>query len=202
MKKREQGVLTVDSSIVLVIFTFFVLFLFNFARVYRAQSLVSHAAIESADAVALESHLREVAFESDVRDVVYLASHLSGSAAISADSLESLRTANIPRIAKEKFVSAIAGSDTAADNKLRAAGIKDGLDGIDFSQSRIVANEDDVLVYLNYVIELQYPVFGARELRVTKAAKAKTFGDILYSVTTESNNNLFLFRICRLLSRK
>ena len=188
MLKKEQGVLTVEATIVSMIFVMFVLFLYNFAGVYRAQSLVSHATIEAADAVALESYLREVAFESDPQEVVYLASKLGGSGTLDADSLESLRTADLPRIARDKFVAAIAKNETEADKKLKQLGVKDGLAGIDFSKCHADLDGDNIVVFLDYTIEFQFPVFGAREIRVTKAAKAKTFGEILYSVTTSSNN--------------
>ena len=188
MKKNEQGVLTVEASVVLVVFILFILFLFNFAGAYRAQSIVSHAAIEATDAVALESYLREVACEADTQDVLYLASKLGGSATMSADSLESLRTADIPRLVREKFVAAIAGSEADADAKLKALGVKDGLSGIDFSQCYADTQSDNIVAYLSYTIELDIAVFGTQEIQVTKAAKAKTFGDILYSVTTSSNN--------------
>ena len=108
MKKREQGILTVEASIVLTLMLLFILFLFSFGRVYRAQNLVSHATLQSADAVALESYLRETALQSDVSEVVNLASHITESSAISAESLESLRSANLPKIARQKFIAAIA----------------------------------------------------------------------------------------------
>ena len=188
MRKKEQGVLTVEATIVLMVFVMFVLFLYNFAGVYRAQSAVSHAAIESADAVALESYLREVAFEADAQDVVYLASKLGGSATLDASTLESLRTANLPSLAKKKFVAAIASNETEADTKLRNLGVKDGLAGISFSESYMDLDGDNVIVFLDYVVEMQFPVFGFKEIRVTKAAKAKTFGEIMYAVSTGSNN--------------
>ena len=114
MNKKERGIITVESSMVLMLITLFILFLFSFGRVYRAQNLVSHAVLQSADAVALESYLRETAFENDVNDVVKLSSHITTSSAISAESLESLRTANVPKIAKEKFAAAIASTSNGA----------------------------------------------------------------------------------------
>lgn len=188
MRKKEQGVLTVEATIVLMVFVMFVLFLYNFAGVYRAQSTVSHAAIESADAVALESYLREVAFESDPQEVIYLASKLGGSSTLDASALESLRTADLPKLAKEKFIAAIAKNEADADSKLKQLGIKDGISGISFSQCHADLDGDNIIVFVEYTVELQFPVFGVREIRVTKAAKAKTFGEILYAVSTSSNN--------------
>lgn len=188
MKKRERGILTVEASIVLTLFLFFVLFIFSFARVYRAQNMVSHAAIQAVDAVALESYLRETALEADANDVLFLTSKLTGSSSISADSFTSLRAADIPKIAKEKFTAAISNSETKADEILTNLGVKNGLAGIDFSYCTVDLGKDDVIVTLSYTIEMQFPVFGGTELSVTKSAKAKTFGDILFSVTTDVNN--------------
>lgn len=184
MKKRETGVLTIEASIVLMLFTFFVLFLFSFARVYRAQSIVSHAALQTADAVALESHLRENALDADTQEMMFLVSEITDSSSISEDGLLSLRYADLPKVAKEKFIAALGRSESEADSKLKNAGVKDGLSGIDFSDCEIVLGGDDVIISLSYTIELQFPVFGFEELQVTKAAKAKTFGGIYFSITT------------------
>lgn len=187
MKKREQGILTVEASIVLTLMLLFILFLFSFGRVYRAQNLVSHATLQSADAVALESYLRETALQSDVSEVVHLASHITESSAISAESLESLRSANLPKIARQKFIAAIASSEAKADEKLKSMGVKNGLAGVDFSECKMDLANDDVIIAIKYTIEMQFPVFGFNEITVTKAAKAKTFGEILFEVSTEPN---------------
>lgn len=184
MKKREQGILTVEASIVLTLCTFVILFLFSFARVYTAQSLVSHAVLQASDAVALESYLRETALNGSETDVVDLANRLTKSTSISADNFTSLRSADVPKIAKEKFIYAISNSESQTDEKLRTLGVKDGISGIDFSSSRIELGNDDVIVYINYTIEMQFPVFGMSEINASKAAKSKTFGDILFGIQT------------------
>lgn len=188
MKKREQGLLTVEASMVLTFFTMFVLFLFGFARIYSAQGLVSHAVIQTADAVALESYLRETAFEGDAEDVLHLTSKLTESDSLSVDSFESLRTADVPKISKEKFITAIGKTEEEADAKLIGMGIKDGIAGIDFSECKMDLSKDDVIIAVSYTIKLQFPVFNKEEIQVTKTAKAKTFGEILFAVTSAPNN--------------
>lgn len=183
MKKKEQGILTVEASIVLTLCLLFILFLFSFARVYNAQSLVSHAVIQSTDAVALESYLREEALTGSEADIVQLANRFLGTTSMSADSFESLRSANVPKIAKEKFVYAIGDNEAEADARLKKLGVKNGLAGVDFSASRMDLGNDDVIVYVSYTIEMQFPVFGMDEITVTKASKAKTFGDILFGIS-------------------
>lgn len=183
MKKKEQGILTVEASIILTICVLLVLFLFSFAQVYNAQSVVSHAVLQSADAVALESFLREETLNGSEQDVADLANRFMDVTSVSADSYTSLRSADVPKIAREKFVYAIAKNEAEADAKLRKLGVKDGLAGINFSASRIDLGNDDVIIYISYTIEMRFAMFGMNEISVTKAAKSKTFGDILFGLS-------------------
>ena len=184
MKKRERGVLTVEAAIVLTLTIFFILFLFSFARVYSAQSMVSHAVLQASDAVALESYAREATFHGSEADVVELANRLNGTTSIGADSFTSLRSANLPKIARQKFAAAISNTESEADVILKRLGVKNGLTGVDFSSSQVDLNSNDVIIYANYTIEMQFPIFGMKEIPVSKAAKAKTFGEILFDIQT------------------
>ena len=188
MRKREQGILNVEASIVLTFMTLFVLFLFSFIRVYRAENMVSHATLQAADAMALESYLRENALDDKADDVVYLANRLTGASTLNVENFESLRSANIPTIAKEKFVAAVSNSESNANTILTNYGVKDGLSGIDFSTSTVDLDRDDVIVNVSYTLKMQFPIFGATEINVTKSAKAKTFGEILFEITAEPEN--------------
>ena len=154
MRKREQGILTVEASIVLTLMTLFVLFLFSFIRVYRAENMVGHATLQAADGMALESYLRENALDDKAVDVVYLANRLTGASTLSADNFESFRSANVPTIAKEKFIAAVANSETNADTILTNFGVKDGLSGIDFSTSTVDLDHDDVIVNVSYTLKM------------------------------------------------
>lgn len=188
MKKNERGILTVEASIVLTFCVLFILFLLSFVRIYNAQSVVSHAVLQSSDAVALESFLREKTLAGSEADVIEMADRFMGTTTVSSGNYTSLRSAAVPQIAKEKFIYAIGKNETEANNKLKKLGIKDGLDGVDFSQSRIELGNDDVIVYVTYSIKMQFPVFGMEEIPITKAAKSKTFGDILFGIEVVPEN--------------
>ncbi len=188
MKKNEKGVLAVETSIVLTFCVLLILFLFSFARVYSAQSTVSHAVIQASDAVALESYLRETCFNASEEDVVKLASRITGAASISEDSFISLREADVATLAKEKFTYALAKTKEEADSKLLQLGVKNGLAGVDLSASTIELGNDDVIVYATYTIQMQFPVLGLKDITVTKAARSKTFGDILFGIETLSQD--------------
>ncbi|MBQ8827745.1 MAG: pilus assembly protein, partial [Clostridia bacterium] len=190
MKKNTRGILTVEASIVLTLFTLFVLFLFSFARVYRAQNAVSHAVLQAADAIALESNLRESTLSIDESEILDISEGLTGSSAVTPDNFKSLRGANLSEIAKQKFSAAISGSEGDTDKILKKLGIKDGLSGIDFSSSVIDYTNNDIIIYANYVIEMQFPIMGMNEINATKASKAKAFSDILFEIITVPDNAL------------
>ncbi len=187
MKKNERGILTIEASLVLTFLIMFVLFIFSFARVYQAQSVVSHAVIQTADAIALESYLRETAFEGSISDVLESANKVTGSTSLSEDSFESLRSADLPKLAREKFIVAIAKNQAETEAKLQKLGIKDGIAGIDFTECQMDLKNDDVIVAVSYTIKMQFAVLGYDEIKVTKSAKAKTFGEILFQVSTSVN---------------
>ena len=45
-------------------------------------------------------------------------------------------------------------------------------------------------MYVNYTIEMQFGVFGMEEIPVTKAAKSKTFGDILFGISVVPEDSI------------
>lgn len=188
MKKKEHGVLTAEASIVLTLCLLFILFLFSFIRVYNAQSLVSHAVLQSSDAMAFESYLREETLNGSEEAVTELANRFLETVSVGADSYTSLRSADIPKIAKEKFVYAIGSNEAEADKKLKSLGIKDGLAGIDFSGSYMDIGNDDVVVCVSYTVKMQVGVLGMNEIPITKTAKSKTFGDILFTISVVPEN--------------
>lgn len=182
MRKNEKGVLSIEASIVLCTLTLLILFLFNFATVYRAENMVSHATLQTADAVALESYLRETTFETDEQNVLFWANRIDGSTSISQDSFESLRTADLPTIAREKFILAVADNASVANETLKELCVKGGLSGVDLSQSYVDLQRNDVIIKADYTIKLRFPVFGVTELNMSKAAKAKTAGEIRFGL--------------------
>ncbi len=188
MRKREQGILTVEASIVLTLFMLFVLFLFSFERIYRAQNLVSHATIQASDDMALESYLRENANDDKAQDVVFLASRLTGSTTLSEDNFKSLQVSDIPSLAREKFVASISSSEAEADEILKKLGIKDGLSGMDFSASFLDDAKENVIISVSYTLKIQFPIFGGSEVSVTKSSKSKTFGQALNELSVVPND--------------
>ncbi len=180
-KNKNKGVLTIEASIVLTLCVFFILLLFSFARIYSAQSVISHAVLQASDSVALESYLRELSFSGEKTQIINVANQISGeSSPVNEANFLSLRSADLPKAAKEKFTYAVANTEEKADAKLKNLGVKNGLSGIDFSASNMDLGNDDVIIHAQYTVKMQFPFFGFKEIEMTKSAKSKTFGDILF----------------------
>ncbi len=188
--KKERAALTVEASIILTIFMFFVLFLLSFNRVYSAQNIMSHATLQAADAISAESMLRENANISaqGVGNILTVSNHIYNGESIEAAALERLTNSNIKVIAKKDFIAAVAESESKADEVLKENGIKNGLGGLDFSGCKYYSDSGETIVFVKYTVELQFPIFGLREFPMTKAAKVTNMGKETYTVTVKAQN--------------
>ena len=182
--EREKGSLTVEASVSITAFMFIVLLILGMSKVYQAQSLVSHATLQASQSLAIESHYRETFAGNDTLTTVStLSKYLSKVGVKSATVLDEwyaslgAEETDFYKILKDKFIYAIAEDRDAADARLRSLGVKDGLDGIDFSQSCI--DSSDIIVHVRYDVVLPFSFFGDElELSLSKSAKAKAFKSI------------------------
>lgn len=183
--KRQKGNLTIEASLVLTLFTFFILFFFSFGRVYKAQNIVSHATIQCAESLAVESYFRETFAGTNTGTAVKWVTQLTGDTGLT-DSMQSLSEVDLGSVIKKNFAVSIAQSETEADKILKSNGVKDGINGVKFGKSKVA--ENNIIVYATYTVELQFPLFGKKEFTMTKAAKSRSFKEISYSVTVSANN--------------
>lgn len=183
--KRQKGNLTIEASLVLTLFTFFILFFFSFGRVYKAQNIVSHATIQCAQSLAVESYFRETFASTNTGKAITWISQLTGDSKIT-DSMLSLSEVDLGSVIKKNFAVSIAENEKAADEVLKANGVKDGINGVKFGKSKVA--ENNIIVNATYTVELQFPLFGKKEFTMTKAAKSRSFKEISYSVTVSANN--------------
>lgn len=188
MMKKEKAVLTVEASLTLTLFMFFVMFLLSFNRVYSAQNTVSHATLQTADAVSAESMLRANASAENIADLLTVSNHIYAGESIPASALEKLTNGNISEIAKKDFIAAIAETESQADAVLKKYGVKDGLAGIDFSGCSYNADTGETIIFVRYTVELQFPIIGFKEFPMTKAAKVNNMGKETYTITVVSEN--------------
>lgn len=180
---RKKGSLTIEASIALTAFMFIVVTILSFSTVYRAQSIVSHATLQTSQALAVESYYRETISKSGSADLLsklikfagYLG--LDGGSGID-DGYASLgdTSTDFYKIVKETFAYSIAEDITSADQVLKKTGIEKGLDGIDFSYSSVSGG--DIIINAQYEVKLPFSFFGERTIILSKSAKTKAFKKI------------------------
>ncbi len=160
--KNQRGSMTLETSIVLPLFLFLFLFIFGLFSIINAQNLISHSFVQSTKSLSLDSYLTEnvesagetsEAFWGSLSDLVTDIIRLDNDTSFTSSMdwyIDDNSMAEV--IAKARFVGYLTGGDTdAADEKLTALGVIDGLDGLDFE----VTVEGEVLtVTIKY--QLQY----------------------------------------------
>lgn len=180
---RKKGSLTIEASIALTAFMFIVVTILSFSTVYKAQSIVSHATLQTSQSLAVESYYRETISKSGSADLLsklikfagYLG--LDGGSGID-DGYASLgdTSTDFYKIVKETFAYSIAEDITSADQVLKKTGIEKGLDGIDFSYSSVSGG--DIIINAQYEVKLPFSFFGKRTIILSKSAKTKAFKKI------------------------
>lgn len=180
--ESKKGSLTIEASIGLTAFMFIVVTILSFATVYRAQSIVSHATLQTSQSLAVESYYRETISKADSADLasklVKFASFIGFDSAGLDDGFASIgdEGTDYYGIIRKTFAYAIAGNVDKADKILEDAGIPEGLDGIDFSYSSV--NESDIIINAQYKVKLPFSFFGEQTISLSKSAKTKAFQKI------------------------
>lgn len=180
--ESKKGSLTIEASIALTAFMFIVVTILSFATVYRAQSIVSHATLQTSQSLAVESYYRETISKADSADLasklIKFAGFLGFNTAGLDDGYASLGDSGTDfyGIVRETFAYAIAGDVDTADRILEDAGIPGGLDGIDFSYSSVSGG--DIIINVQYEVKLPFSFFGDQTITLSKSAKTKAFKKI------------------------
>ena len=180
--ESQKGSLTIEASVALTAFMFIVVLVLSFATVYRAQSVVSHATLQTSQSLAVESYYRDKISNTGSGEtlsmLVKFSTFLGFDAAGFDDAYAPLgdKGTNLQKIVRENFAYAIADEIDKADEILEGLGIPDGLDGVDFSLS--AASGGDIIVNVQYKVKLPFSFFGERVISLSKSAKTKAFADL------------------------
>ena len=169
----NKGSLTIEASIILSIFTFFILFFFSFGQVYKVQNIVSHATIQTAESISIDSYFREALGETNVGKATGFICDLLNVDNDFSSSVMKLSDSNIGSVVKKSFIASLSDSENEANDLLKKNGVKNGINGIDLSESKL--SGDDVIISAKYTVKLQFPLFGKKELNLTKVAKSHLF---------------------------
>lgn len=178
--RMEQGVIALDASVSLTLFIFFVLLIYSLFLVFQAQHRIAYALIESGQSLSLDSYYGERLMETKslTDDVASLMSGFFGLSSNDpyyvADS-KWYKNGNVEQEAKKRFIAYFAnGSDAKADEMLKLLKVKNGLSGLNFSESRV--SNGKLYLTVKYKLKYQFNAFGWGELNLKQTACSKMWG--------------------------
>lgn len=182
MKKllnRTDGTVMIETSIVLPLFIFVMLFLYGLFSVTSAQNQVTHALIQSTKSLSLDPYLTEHVdslseadtFWSGLGSMILDFGRLSNDKHFSSSDRWYEIDTGSATLAKDRFVGYLAGGDEAiADQKLEKLGIVGGLDGINF---QMAIDGEDMTITINYEIQFLFDAFDMGKIPMKQSIKTR-----------------------------
>lgn len=156
MKKREDGYLTVEATISLTFFLFFLVFLMNFGHIYRAQNYVTHGIMQTGKYLSFSSFTYEQV--SATNEMVRLLTSIGMLGYKNANHVENLWRSGLYSLAvKSAFQHCASENPSRTDFWLKKYGLKNGVDSIDFQKTKIEGNH--LVIEINYDVDLPFKFF-------------------------------------------
>lgn len=165
MRKKADGYLTVEATITLTIFLFFMMFIImNMGQIYRAQNYVTHGLLQSGKLLAYNSFAYEDPSVAEVladlvETVLYKISAFWGANWFANDNMMKLywNVGGYNTAVKEAFGYCAGASPGETDATLRQYGLSQGIDSITFDVEK---DDDSLLIKAEYDITLPFSFFG------------------------------------------
>lgn len=175
MLKKERGSMTLEASIVVPIFVSVMLLANGFFIFFMGQQMMSNALIQSAKSLSYDPYSIQRTNSDDANFIeslipaLYDMFNAGGGNYVSSEKW--YEEENIEETVKERFVLYLSPAD--ADDLLKTFGVKDGLAGLDFSES---SYSDGILtVKMNYTQEFVFNMLGLASFDDSMQVKVKMF---------------------------
>lgn len=201
---HTQGALLIETAIVLPIFILIVVFVYGLFNIVNARNQISHALIQSTESLSMDKYLND-----KVHSVTGISDSESLWSGLDDAILELIRIGNDPyfsskiewynaaatsgqETARKRLIGYLSGGDEdAADAKLKALGVIDGLDGIELT---VTVESTDVTVTLKYTLQFWADFWGLGKIPVEQSMTARFWGgavdsDKVDSEKTETTNS-------------
>lgn len=183
--KSQRGSMSLEASIAVTMFIFFMLFLYSFFVVFEARNEMAHVLLATTNSMSLDPlQTEKLDGTDDLSSIIYkVYSYIShedngfiddtswanGDVKASDISLEAIW---FKHLIKERFVAYLAGGDEEEANAiLERYHIEGGLDGLDFSGSYI--DSGNLYISVKYTIEYEFNMFNLGKLDMEQSACSK-----------------------------
>lgn len=180
MRKKTDGVLSIEAAISLTMLIFIVMFVLDIGYVYRAENMVYHAMLQTARTASLYDYeingVGETATEQVINQFMRLIG--IGTSSVKDELKEAVKDENAPEIAKIIFKGSVAEQQDEAKYILNEYNVKK----INFEDSKFVEEctenikDKDIIIVAKYEVELVVPVFGIESIDIKQSAKSRLWG--------------------------
>lgn len=163
MKNKDRGSITLEASIVVPIFIILMLAVNGLFIMFSGQQMISHALIQSAKSLAFDPYATQrIAGDEDdkladmFQDIYTFAAGAENY--VSHDKWFE-DSENIDSLVESRFIAYLRSSKSDANELLKTIGVKDGVDGLNFSGCSV---DDGILtIKVRYTQEF---IFNAADL--------------------------------------
>ena len=178
IKDPTRGTIILETSIVLPLFLFVVLFIYGLFSVTSAQNQMTHALIQSSKSLSLDPYLTEHVdsvyeadtFWSSFGSMVLDLARVSNDEHFSSSN-DWYNGSGDAALARDRFVGFLTGGDkTAAEKKLKNLGIVNGLQGVTFDMS---ISGEDMKITMKYEIQFWFDAFGLGKIPMEQSITVK-----------------------------
>lgn len=188
--RNEKGVISLEACIVVPVFMLLMIFCYGFIVMFTGQNTLSHALVQTAESLALDSYALERMNQGQLDDdptvindiplTGELLSWMYGQLFNSGNDFSSTSkwykdNATVQAEAKKRFIAFLsAGDEAKADAILEHAGITGGVDAIDFTECTVI---DGVLTLkITFNQDFVYDFQGLASFERTLEIKTNMWG--------------------------
>lgn len=162
-----EGYLTLETTISLTAFFFFMMFVMNMGQVYRAQIYVTHAMLQTGKALAFASYDYKT-FSVSESIIDNLAEAFGIDAGNDSELYNYWRNKRYTDAVKKTFRYCTGGKPEETDRILKEYGLKDGADTIEL-EAKLSGSDLDISA--KYQIELPFAFFGIEHITMRQQVK-------------------------------
>lgn len=182
--RKEMGVITLEACVVVVLFLVLTLFLSSLFYMFMAQNVTAHAVLQTSESLSLDVYATNkltVSGSSKKKIQGTVGEFIVGLFGNSEDNpyfvtddrwFESKNGEEISQIVKTRFIGYLTGADEEkAEHFLAALNVKDGLDGLDFSESYI--ENGTFYIVLKYELQYNLNIWHMKDVEVRQTTSSK-----------------------------
>lgn len=149
MKKDSKGYLTIEATISLIIFLFFMMFIMNFGHIYRVQNIVTHGVLQTGKMLSFNSFSYDQISTTD--GIIDLLKLFAGS-----DDAEIELMWTMPG-GQDDAVSQVF-KYFVPDDDMR----KYHIEALDFSKTKV--ENDSLIIDMSYDVKVPFVVFNIEKI--------------------------------------